>query len=96
MNANAVPCPDTTRNTMPRATAPSHAPAPAGQSPSGRRQARAASQPPASPARNGHAVDATPARLSPLVWLARPMITNTSTQQQSRITANRTERMRPP
>ena len=81
---------------MPRATAPSHAPTPAGHSPEGRRQARADSHPPASPARNGHAVDAMPPRLSPLVWLARPMITNTSTQQQSRITASRTERMRIP
>ena len=54
------------------------------------------SQPPASPARNGHAVEAMPARLSPLVWLARPMITNTSTQQTSRATASRAERIRSP
>ena len=93
MNAAAVPCPDTTRNTMPNPAVPSHAPTPAGHSPKGRRQARAASHPPASPARNGHAVDAMPPRLSPLVWLARPMITNSSTQQQSRVTASRTERM---
>ena len=98
MNAGAVPCPDTTRNSMPSATVPSHAPTPAGHSPNGRhaRPARAAvaSQPPASPARNGHAVDATPVRPSP--WLARPMTTNTSTQATSRTTASRAERIRSP
>jgi hypothetical protein len=64
-NAVAVPCPATTRNTMPSPAAPSHAPTPAGATETGRRQARTASQPPASPARNGHAVDAIPPRLSP-------------------------------
>ena len=64
-NATAVPCPATTRRTMPTATVPSHAPTPAGNSPAGRRQARTASHPHASPARNGHAVDAIPPRLSP-------------------------------
>ena len=62
-NATAVPCPATTRNTMPSPAAPSHAPRPAGDSAKGRRQARVASHPPHSPAKNGHAVDATP--LSP-------------------------------
>jgi hypothetical protein len=90
MNAAAVPCPDSTRSTMPPATVPSHAPTPAGTSPSGRRHPRTASQPAASPVRNGHAVEAMPATLSPLVWLARPMITNISTQAQSRTTATRT------
>ena len=88
-----MPCPDTTRSTMPRATVPSHAPTPAGKIPNDRRQARAASQPPASPARNGQAVEATPARLSPFAWLARPMITNNSTQQQSSTIASHTGRM---
>ena len=100
MNAGAVPCPDTTRNSMPSATVPSHAPTPAGHSRNGcnGRPARpaVASQPPASPARNGHAVDAMPARLSPLAWLSRPMITNTSTQPTSRTAASRAERMRTP
>jgi len=82
-NANAVPCPDTTRSIMPSATVPSHAPIPARARPSGRCQARVTSQPAARPARNGHAVDATPATLSPLVWLARPMTTNSSTQATS-------------
>ena len=50
---------------MPNATVPSHAPIPAGNSPSGRRQALTASHPHARPARNGHAVDAIPPRLSP-------------------------------
>src|SRR5690242_3023838 len=81
---------------MPSATAPSHAPIPPGHSRSGRRHVRAASQPAARPARNGHAVEAMPARLSPLVWLARPMTTNVSTQQQSSTTASRTERIGTP
>jgi Isochorismatase family len=62
-NAAAVPCPATTRRTMPSPAAPSHAPRPAGASATGRRQARTAAQPRSSPARNGHAVEATP--LSP-------------------------------
>ena len=62
-NATAVPCPATTRSTMPSPAAPSHAPRPAGDTAKGRRQARVASHPTPSPARNGHAVDATP--LSP-------------------------------
>jgi very-short-patch-repair endonuclease len=62
-NATAVPCPATTRSTMPSPAAPSHAPRPAGDKATGRRQARVASHPPHSPARNGQAVDATP--LSP-------------------------------
>jgi hypothetical protein len=98
MNAGAVPCPDITRNSMPSATAPSHAPTPAGHSRNGcnGRPARpaVASQPPASPARNGHAVEATPIRPSP--WLARPMITNASTQATSRTTASHAERIRSP
>jgi ureidoacrylate peracid hydrolase len=86
--ANAVPCPDTTRSTMPTVTVPSHALTPAGARPSGRRHARAASQPSARPARKGHAVEATPAMLSPLAWLARPMTTNSSTQTASNAAAS--------
>ena len=62
-NATAVPCPATTRSTMPSPAAPSHAPRPAGDTAKGCRQARVASHPTPSPAKNGHAVDATP--LSP-------------------------------
>ena len=65
-NAKAVPWPDTTRSTMPATTVPSHALTPAGASASGWRHARTTSQPTASPARKGHAVEATPGRLSPL------------------------------
>ena len=64
-NAAAVPCPAATRSTMPSPAAPSHAPRPAGTTPTGRRQARTAAQPSTSPARNGHAVDATPPSPSP-------------------------------
>jgi hypothetical protein len=62
-NAAAVPWPATTRSAMPSPAAPSHAPRPAGDTAKGRRQARVASHPTPSPAKNGHAVDATP--LSP-------------------------------
>ena len=96
MNAAAVPCPDSTRNSMPRTTAPSHALTPAGHSRNGCRHVRPASQPNASPARNGHAVDAMPARLSPWMWLARPTTTNTSTQATSRTIASHAERIRSP
>jgi hypothetical protein len=83
MNATAVPWPATTRTIMPSATVQSQMARPAGRIASGRRHARAASQPTPSPARNGHAVEAMPASVSPLAWLARPMITNTSTQATS-------------
>jgi hypothetical protein len=62
---------------------PSQAAIPDGTSAIGRRQARAAAQPAASPARNGQAVLATPGTLSPWLWLARPMTTNTSTEATS-------------
>jgi hypothetical protein len=79
MNDTAVPWPETTRSTMPNATVHSHAPVPAGNSAPGRRQARQASQPIPSPARNGHEVEAIPETASPSAWLARPMITNIRT-----------------
>ena len=65
MNEIAVPWPAITRSTMPTATVPSQAAIPAGASAIGRRQARATSQPTASPARNGQAVLATPGTVSP-------------------------------
>lgn len=52
---------------MPSATVHSQIAMPAGMSARGRRQARAAIQPAASPHRNGQAVDAIPASASPLV-----------------------------
>jgi hypothetical protein len=93
MNAAAVPCPATTRSTIPNTTVLSHTAIPAGRSASGRRQARDKSQPAASPQRNGHDVEATPPSVSPLSWLARPMTTKTSTQQTSSSTASLAERM---
>jgi hypothetical protein len=93
MNATAVPWPETTRRIMPTATVHSQITRPSGRIASGRRQPRAASQPRPSPARNGHEVEAMPARLSPLVWLARPMITKMSTQQTSSTTASLAERI---
>ena len=53
MNATAVPWPETTRRIMPSATVHSQMAIPAGRSASGRRQARDAAQPAASPHRNG-------------------------------------------
>ncbi len=83
MNATAVPWPATTRSTIPTATVPSQAAIPDGTRAAGRRQTRATSQPTPRPARNGHAVPATPGTLSPSWWLARPMTTNTSTEATS-------------
>ena len=91
MNATAVPCPDTTRSTMPSATVHSQAAIPAVGSASGRRHARAASHPAPRPHRNGHAVDAIPATDSPLAWLSRPMITKTSTHATSSTSATRAD-----
>ena len=93
MKAAAVPWPETTRAIMPIATVDSQTTRPTGRIASGRRQALDASQPMPRPARKGQAVDAIPARLSPLVWLARPMITKISTQAMSSTTATRAERM---
>jgi hypothetical protein len=93
MNETAVPWPASTRSSMPIATAPSHAAAPEGRIAAGLRHARAASQPAASPARNGQAVLATPPRVSPLAWLALPITTNSSTQQMSAAAARTAERM---
>src|ERR1700733_5343114 len=93
MNATAVPWPETTRRIIPSATVHSQTASPAGRSASGRRQARDAAQPAARPQRNGQEVDAIPARDSPLVWLARPMATKTSTQHTSSTTATLADRM---
>jgi hypothetical protein len=93
MNATAVPCPEITRSTMPNTTVLSHTLIPAGRSVSGRCQARDKAQPTARPHRNGHEVEAMPPSDSPLVWLARPMMTKMSTQQTSSTTASLAERM---
>jgi hypothetical protein len=93
MKATAVPWPETTRRIMPIATVDSQTTRPDGRIASGRRQARDVSQPAPRPARKGQQVDAMPARVSPLVWLARPMITKMSTQAMSSTTATRAERM---
>ena len=82
-NETAVPWPATTRSTMPTATVPSQAASPDGTRTAGRRQTRATSHPTPSPARNGQAVLATPGTVSPWLWLARPMTTNTSTEATS-------------
>jgi hypothetical protein len=93
MKAAAVPWPEMTRRIMPIATVDSQTTSPVGRIASGRRQARDASQPTPRPDRKGQEVDARPARLSPLAWLARPMITKMSTQATSSTTATRAERM---
>ena len=67
MNATAVPWPEMTRKIMPSVTVHSQITIPAGRIARGRRQARDAAQPAASPHRNGQAVDAIPASASPLV-----------------------------
>ena len=93
MKANAVPCPAATRSTMPTATAPSQAATPAGTTAIGCRHARPTSQPAASPARKGHDVLARPVSVSPLLWLARPITTNSRTQPTSATAAQVTERI---
>ena len=89
MNGRAVPWPETTRKIMPSVTVHNQITTPGGLIARGRRHARPAIQPAASPHRNGQAVDAIPASASPFVWLARPITTNTSTQQASMSTATR-------
>jgi hypothetical protein len=67
MNATAVPWPETARSAIPTTTVASHAATPEGATANGdRRSGRIASQPAPRPARNGHAVDAMPPRVSPL------------------------------
>src|SRR6185312_7426613 len=83
MNASAVPWPARTRRIIPAATALSHTPTPVGSSAVGRRQKRVTSSPMTRPAANGHSVSQKPASPPPSWWFARPIATNTSTQQKS-------------
>jgi hypothetical protein len=82
-NAAGAGWPETARAAMPSITVTSHAVTPVGTRASGFRQPRDTTQPTASAVRNGHAVDAMPPTASPLAWLARPISTNSSTQQAS-------------
>jgi len=70
------PGPPQTRSTMPAPAAPQpRAPGRPETSASGARHARLAASPIARPARNGQAVCHSPARLSPSLWVCRPMAT---------------------
>ena len=59
-----MPWPEAARRIMPKPTVPSHAPRPAGMIAAGRRHPRVPASPMASPARNGHAVLASPVTLA--------------------------------
>ena len=67
---------------------------PVGTTVNGRRQPRDSSQPTPVPARNGHAVSAMPATVSPSAWLRRPIVQNTITQTTSATSAIATGRVR--
>ena len=95
MNAAGVGWPEAARAAMPIITVTSHAVTPVGNRASGFRQPRDTTQPTASAVRNGHAVDAMPANVSPLAWLARPITTNSSTQQASTAGPAQWERISP-
>lgn len=62
---SAVPADVALRNSIPMTTVLSQMTMPVGANAVGRRHALAASQPNAVPARNGHAVSATPATVMP-------------------------------
>ncbi len=80
---SAVPSEVALRNSIPTTTVHSQTISPVGASVVGRRQPRAATHPTAVPARNGHAVSATPARVMPSAWLRLPIVQNTSTHTTS-------------
>lgn len=71
------------RNTMPRATVHTQTITPVGATLVGRRQPRATNHPTRVPARNGHAVVATPLTLIPSAWLRRPTAQKISTATTS-------------
>jgi len=92
-NAAGAGWPEAARAAMPSVTVTSHAATPVGSRASGFRQPPDAAQPRASAVRNGHAVDAMPPSVSPLAWLARPITTNSSTQQASAAAPAQRERI---
>ena len=68
---------------MPTAIVHTHTVTPVGASAVGRRQPRDSSQPTPVPTRKGQAVSASPARVSPSVWLRRPTAVKPMTQTMS-------------
>jgi len=66
---------------------------PVGRSEVGARQPRAASQPAPAPAKNGHAVCASPAAVNPSSWLRRPAAQNTRMQTISAAIATGSARL---
>ena len=95
MNAAGAGWPETARIAMPSITVTSHAITPVGNRASGLCQPRDTTHPTASAIRNGQAVDAMPPNVSPLAWLARPITTNSSTQQASIAAPAQWERISP-
>lgn len=84
--ATAVPWPEITLRTMPQATVETTTAKPSRTDAPSRRRPVTTSQPPPRPARNGHAVEASPATLIPREWAARPITTKTSTAAMSAAT----------
>ena len=78
-----VPAEVALRSSMPTTTVHSQTTTPVGTTAVGRRQPRDTSQPIVVPARNGHAVVATPETVSPSSWLRRPTAQNASTATTS-------------
>ena len=94
MKLGAVPAEVALRNSIPITTVHTQTATPGGdQRCRAPPAARRCSQPTAVPARNGHAVSATPATVSPSAWLRLPIAQNTSTQTTSATSA--TARPRP-
>ena len=91
MNATAVPAPDTTRRTIPTATADAVTTAPVAVRAGDRR--RVATHPASSPTAKGQTVEKKPPTVSPWWCDARPIRTNAVTATASRI---RVARFTPP
>src|SRR6185312_7200570 len=86
----ATPAELALRNTIPTAIVHTHTAIPVGAIASGRRHPRLTCQPMTAPARNGHAVSATPDTVTPSAWLRRPMAQNAITQTASASSADQT------
>jgi hypothetical protein len=67
----ATPADVALRNNIPTTTVHTQTTTPVGATAVGRRHARLSNQPSVAPTRNGHAVAANPATVSPSAWLRR-------------------------
>lgn len=79
----ATPAEVALRKSIPTKMVDSQTATPVGAMAVGLRQPRTSTHPIAVPARNGHAVWATPATVSPSAWLRRPMVQNSTTPTMS-------------